>query len=567
MVQKLHDQYGFSFNYVGVLLGGWNGWKDAGYPTETGDSAAIPTAAPAPQVLRYGLSAAPATLDPQLMRGIDEISLGQLVFEGLLVLNADNEPVPVAAARMDVSADGLKYTLTLRDGLVYADGTPLTAHNFDYAWHRAFDPRVGFHPYSSVAYDIVGVEELANADPNDTAKVTDLLNKLGVRALDDQRIEFTLTRRAAYFPYILTLWIGWPSRQDLVEKGGADWAGDKDGTYYIGNGPFWVKGYDPAHGMQLLGNAVYRNGPPQVGELDITFLNTAATALQAYQHGDVDVLRLTSDNYETAARDQSVTDQLVTLPGSCTDYFIFNTTQPPFDNLAVRQAFAQALDRADYVETQAHGLAQPAQSLIPPDHPGYAPDLALWPFDAAAARHTLAEAGFPDGQGLPPIKLTYTPGMKARMEWLQRQLRTNLGVNVELNLVEADEYNKMFDQADTVPLIYTDGWCEDYPDPQDWLSFVFRSDSTVGRTLWQDAEFDRLTHEADAEEDPAKRQQLYRQAQEILVRNVPVVFLAWTQDAVLVRPYVQNMKEYINPRDLVGVPGFFNLLNITVAPH
>jgi ABC-type transport system substrate-binding protein len=64
---------------------------------------------------------------------------------------------------------------------------------------------------------------------------------------------------------------------------------------------------------------------------------------------------------------------LVTLPGSCTDYFIFNTTQPPFDNLAVRQAFAQALDRADYVETQAHGLAQPAQSLIPPDHPGYAP--------------------------------------------------------------------------------------------------------------------------------------------------------------------------------------------------
>jgi oligopeptide transport system substrate-binding protein len=567
VVQKLHDDYGFSFNYVGVLLGGWNGWKAAGYPTETGDSAAIPTEGAASQPLRYGLSAAPSTLDPQLMRSIDEISLGQLVFEGLLVLNADNQPVPGAAATMDVSADGLKYTLTLRDGLTYSDGTPLTAHDFDYAWHRAFDPRVGFHPYSSVAYDIVGVEELANADAADTAKVTDLLNKLGIKALDDSHIEFTLKQRAAYFPYILTLWIGWPSRQDLVEKGGTNWDSNNAGTYYVGNGPYVVKSYDPARGMQLTGNPAYRNGAPQVGDLDISFLNNAAGALQAYQRGEVDVLRLTGDNYEAATRDQSLKDQLVTLPGSCTDYFIFNTRQPPFDNLAVRQAFAQALDRADYVETQEHGLAQPAQSLIPPDHAGHAPDLALWPFDPAKARHALAEAGYPDGKGLPPIKLTYTPAMKARMEWLQRQLRTNLGVNVELNLVEADAYNQLFQSADTVPLIYTDGWCEDYPDPQDWLSFVFRSDSTVGRTLWQDADFDQLTHQADAEEDPAKRQQLYHQAQEILVRNVPVMFLTWTQDAVLIRPYVQNMREYINSRDLVGVPGFFNLLNITVAPH
>jgi oligopeptide transport system substrate-binding protein len=567
VAQKLHDEYGFSYNYVGVLKGGWNAWKEAGYPTATGPASGAPDPPTVPQILRYGVATAPDNLDPQFMRSINEISLGQLIFEGLLELNAAQEPVPGAAAAMEVSADGLKYTLALRDDLTYSDGTPLTARHFEYAWRRALDPREGFHPYGSVAYDIVGAEELANADPQDHAQVTELLNNLGVKALDDTTIEFTLKNRAAYFPYILTLWIGWPSRQDLVEQGGATWYSDKNGAYYIGNGPYVIKSYDPPREVQLVANPYYRKGKPKVEQIAVTFLPNGAAALQAYQKGDVDVLRLTDENYQAAQADPALKDQLIEIPGSCTTYLHFNTTQPPFDEVKVRQAVAQALDRADFARTLERGLALPALSLIPPGRPGAAPDLQLWAFDPAQARRTLSEAGFPDGQDLPPITLTYTSGEKERMEWVQRQLRTNLGIRVQLNLVDQDRYSKLFQDAATIPSIYFDGWCEDYPDPQNWLSFLFRSDSTVRQSVWESEEFDQLTRQADAEEDPSKRQPLYRQAHELLAREAPLVFLVWGQNAVLIQPYVRNMRESVSPRDLDGPPGFFNIINIEIAPH
>src|SRR5207302_7074100 len=126
------------------------------------------------------------------MSFVNEIGLGQLVFEGLLVLDEKLQPAPGAAEKMDVSTDGLTYRLTLRDGLKYSDGQPLTAKNFDYAWHRLFDPRVPNRQYSFVAYDIAGAEELDNTPVTDTAKITDLMGKLGVKATDDKHIEFTL---------------------------------------------------------------------------------------------------------------------------------------------------------------------------------------------------------------------------------------------------------------------------------------------------------------------------------------------------------------------------------------
>jgi oligopeptide transport system substrate-binding protein len=517
-------------------------------------------------VLRINAGAQPDTIDPQQMSFVGEIGVGQLVWEGLMVLNEKLEPVPGAAEKMDVSADGLKYTLTLRDGLKYSDGTPLTAKNFDYAWHRLFDPRVPNRQYSFVAYDIVGAEELDTASADDTAKVEELMGKLGVKATDDKHIEFTIKKKAAYFPYILSLWTGFPSRQDMVEAGGEKWTTDPTGKYYIGNGPFILK-ENTETGMTLVGNPNYRLGAPKLKEIRFVYINDTAVAFESYKKGELDSVTVAAEDFATVKADPNLNAQFHQVAGSCNFYLGFNTQKAPFDNVKVRQAFAQALDRQDYVDNVLKGQGTVALSFVPPDRPGYAEDIKLWPFDAAAAKKTLADAGFANGAGLPPIKLTYSssPRNKTRLEWVQNQIKNNLGVEMQLDPVESTAYTALVKDPATTPQVFFLGWCQDYPDPQDWISLVFNSASTVTHVGWKNQQFDDLTAQADGEQDPAKRLDLYHQAQEILVQEAPAVFIYWDLNPYLIKPYVKGMVEHLSPQDAV-VPGFFNIMNIDVAP-
>lgn len=520
-----------------------------------------------PGVLRMNAGSEPDTIDPQKMSFLGEIGVAQLVFEGLMELNDKLEPVPAAAEKMDVSDDGLKYTLTLRDGLQYSDGEPITAKNFEYSWRRLFDPNVPGRSYASVAYDIKGAAELSDVEtPVDEAKLKELQDNLGVKALDDKTIEFTLNQKAAYFPYILTLWTGFPSRQDLVEEGGEEWTTDSTGKYYVGNGPFVMK-ENTEQGMKLVANPNFRKGKPKTNELRFAYINDSAVSFQSYKKGELDVVGVAPEDYSAVQADPKLKSQFAQYPGSCSFYIGFNTKKPPFDNMKVRQAFAQALDRDDYVNNVQKGLGQKAQSFIPPGRPGHAPDIKLWDFNAEAAKKALADAGFPDAAGLPEIKLTYSssPRNKTRMEWIQNQIKNNLGVDMALDPIEPKAYTALVKEPETTPQVFFLAWCQDYPDPQNWLTLVFHSSSTVTKVGWKNDEFDRLTRQADQESDQKKRIDLYRQAQEILVQEAAIVNIYWEVNTILVKPYVKGMKEKVNPQDTL-VPGFFNILNIEVSP-
>lgn len=519
-----------------------------------------------PGVLRVNWGSQPDEIDPQKMSFVGEIGTGQLVFEGLMELNENLEPVGAAAESCTASEDGLTYTCKLREGLKYSDGTALTAKNFEYAWKRLFDPRVPNKQYSFVAYDIKGAEELDATDANDTAKIEQMMGELGVKATDDKTIVFTLKQKAAYFPYVLTLWTGWPSRQDLVEAGGEEWTTEATGKYYVGNGPFILKQYNE-QGFRFEANPNYRKGTPKIKEIRGSFITDSAVAFQAYKNGELDAIGLAAEDYKTVQEDAQLKQQFIQVAGSCSFYVGFNTKKPPFDNMKVRQAFAQAFDREDYVNNVLSGLGQSATSFIPPDRPGYAPDINLYPFDKAKAKATLAEAGFADGQGLPEIKLTYSasPRNKTRMEWVQNQLKQNLGLDLQLDPVEPKAYTALTKDPATTPQVFFLGWCQDYPDPQNWLTLVFHSTSTITSVGWKNDEFDTLTRQADAEPDKQKRTQMYRQAQEILVREAPAVFLYWNVGPWLIKPYFKGARETVNPQDAI-VPGFFKIQELEIAP-
>jgi oligopeptide transport system substrate-binding protein len=506
-------------------------------------------------------------LDPQQLSYTHEIGTAQMVYEGLLELDEQSVPVPAAAEKMDVSVDGLKYTLTIRDGLTYSDGTPLTAKNFEYSWKRLLDPRVLNKQYSFIAYDILGAEELDSTSPDDTAKVEENMAKVGITAPDDKHIEFTLKQKAAYFPYVLSLWVGWPVRKDLLEAGGQQWTLDREGKYYVGNGPFILKKKTEV-GMEFVANPNYRKGKPKLNKVKFLYIKESAVAFQAYANGELEVLSPGSEDLTTVENDPVLKSHLVRIPGNYNSYVEFNTKRPPFDNMKVRQAFAQALDRGDYINNVQSGIGQVALSFIPPGRPGYAPDIQLWKFNAEAARKTLAEAGYPNGKGLPEIKLTYSSDdsrSKTRFEWTQNQLKKNLGIDAPLDPIEGKMFVALKKDPTTNPLFSRAGWQQDYPDPQDWLTLVFHSSSNLNHTGWKNEEFDRLTRAADQEPDQTKRLEMYHKAHEILIHEAPIVMIYWGEELRLIPPYVKGMKEHLSPLDW-NIPGWANITNIEVAP-
>ena len=168
----------------------------------------------------------PDTIDPQKESFVNEVAQTMMVFEALMSFDPKTlKPVPAAAKEAPkLSSDGLNYTFTLRDGLKYSDGSPVTAKDFQYGFTRTCDPAVAGE-YAFTAYIIVGCEAWNTMDPKKATKaeLDAAKAKLGIKTNGDKEISFTLTEKAPYFQSIAALWVGVPTRESDVTKGGDKW--------------------------------------------------------------------------------------------------------------------------------------------------------------------------------------------------------------------------------------------------------------------------------------------------------------------------------------------------------
>ena len=489
------------------------------------------------QTLTTNKGSEPNTIDPQKASWMEEVNTVMRVFENLLTFDSKGNLVPAAAEKYTISPDGKVYTFTLRKGLKYSDGQPLTAKNFEYAWKRHMDPAVA-GDYAFTGYEIVGAEEYNTADPTKLSKdeLQKLRDAVGVKALDDLTLQITLKNPACYFLSVLATWCGLPTRQDMVEKGGEKWT---EPATYIGNGPFILKTWEHQVKLVYAANPNYRLGAPTIQQWTEVMISDA---FAAYRNNELDVADVGANDLPVVQSDAQLSKEYVKQPGTCTFYLGFNTTLKPFDNTKVRQAIAQAIDREAFNKDVRKGLGIPAYQFLPPGFPGYYADLQVWKLDPAAAKQKLAEAGFPDGKGLPETKLTFSSGASARSyaEFFQQQLKTNLGMEIKLDAVEAKAYTAMLQKQETTPQMFFLSWCQDYPDPQDWYSTVYMSTSTIGHTGWKNTEFDELCQQADiyAGCDKAKRDELYKKAAQLLATEAPQVNLVHTVNSFLVKPWV-----------------------------
>jgi len=524
-------------------------------------------------VLRRNLGGEPDNIDPQQASFTGEIQFIMMAYQGLMTFDKDMKPIPAAAESVSASTDGLKYTFKIRPGSKYSDGTPLTAKNFEYAWHRLANPETAGQYQSLPCGIIKGYSEWSAAacqgkTMTDTMALD--LKKLeadyGVKAIDDNTLEIELTAPAPYFLSMAALWIGVPVREEDAAKG-SDWWYDP--ANYIGNGPFVLKEWDHDNKVIWEPNPNYNGplGPVKLKKVEYFMISESQVAFQAYQNGELDILGVAAEDLGTVESDPVLSKDVINNVGSCTFGFYLNPQKAPFDNVKVRQAFAQAFDREAWIKDINNGIGHATQSFIPPGFPGYQADLQPWPFDAAAAKKTLADAGFPNGKGLPEIKLTYASSARAnaRFEWVANQIKANLGIEATLDPVDPTAYTALTKDKATTPQMYYLGWCADYPDPQNWISLFQTNGLLASRINYSNAALDKLIKQADVEQDTAKRADLYAKAQKILVEDAPVVFLQNDGGPVLVKPYVKGVTEQtITPIDYWL--GFFNLPNVDVQP-
>ncbi len=522
---------------LGLVLAACDGQAT---PGPTTPSAAPGGGEPDPNgELVTNMGSEPDTIDPHRASFVGEIAVILTVFEGLMTLDPETlKPVPaVAAADPTVSPDSKLWTFTLRDDVKFSDGNPVTAQDFERGFLRTCDPATR-GDYSFVLYIIEGCEDWNLMDPISAspAELAAAREATGVKALDERTIEFRLRESAPYFASIAYMWVGMPVQQESLDTGGEQWT---EPQTYIGNGPFKLVEWRHNQEMVFERNELYWRGVPKLKRWTRVMFNEGAVSFAAYRAGDIDVIGVASEDLRLIESDPELSAQATDVPGSCTFYVGFNASRAPFDDVNVRLAFAKSIDRASYIN-DVQKLGKPATGgFIPPDFPGHDPDDTAQAFDPAAAKGLLAASTYAGQQTLQNVRFTYASSArtKTRVEFLQQQWKNHLGVDVVPDPVDSTAYTQLVKSPDTLPLLFILGWCADYPHPQNWLTTVFHSGS-LGRTGWSNAEFDRLTKQADQDPDEASAAATYLEASRLLSSEAPVAWLYYDAGKRLTKPWV-----------------------------
>ncbi len=492
-----------------------------------------------PGVLRYPLTANPTTLDPALVSDGPTIDVLHQMYEGLVGWNEKSEIIPLLAAEMPkISADGKTYTFTLRD-VKFPNGRAVTAEDVKYSITRALDPKLNSPVAMTYLNDIVGADAVA------AGKATDLS---GVKVIDPKTVSITLVAARAYFLGKLTYPTSYVVPKEEVEKGNKTEGGaftiDEKNAGQCGTGPFRLASYTRQSKVVLDANKDYWGGAPKLTRIERPIILDAKTARNLYDAGQLDLITLEKGDYEQVKDDATLKDQIKSFDRAATFYLGMNQTHyKPFKDKRVRQAIAHAINKDAIVQSVLLGINERANGVLPKGIPGFDPNLKGLEYDPEKSKKLLAEAGFPDGKGLPPLTLTFRekqPDLAKTAEVVKEQLAA-VGVQTNLNEMEWGAYLKATDNREVD--FFHMRWAADYIDPQNFLSLLLHSEAPENRTAYSNPQYDRLCEQADAETDPAKRMALYNQAEKIVVDDAPWVPIYFQRDLELIKPYVTGIRD------------------------
>lgn len=479
------------------------------------------------KILSVQVGPDPETIDPALNSAVDGGNMLLHSFECLLAVDQDGKLIPGQAESWETSEDGLTWTFHLRDGLKWSDGSDLTAKDFEYSWKRVCDPMVAA-PYAETVLGMV--EGFSSA-------IAGNLDDLQVVATDDKTLTVTLSAPCSYFGSLAAFATLSPVQQATVEANGDAWATSAE--TYITNGPFYISEWVPGSHILMSKNTNYWNADAiKLDGIKWNLIEDANASYSAYQTGEVLMIK------------DVPTEEIPSLTGSSdfyvdpiigTYYLSLNTQREPFTDAKVRKALSLAIDREYVANTLMQGTYSPAYNFMGPGwidtdgsqfmdnaNGGQTYISADYEANLEEAKQLLADAGYPDGEGLPAI--TYSTNdagyHKVVAEYLQ-QAWAEIGVELNVDVVEWASFTPMRRNGDYDAS--RNGWVGDYSDPSNMLDLLYSSNGN-NDGKFNNADYDAAMDISRTTLDAAERSEALHKAEDILMEETACIPVAYYND-------------------------------------
>ncbi|WP_026884465.1 peptide ABC transporter substrate-binding protein [Clostridium akagii] len=528
-----------------------------------GSSSTSKTTTKSAQLIRYNLGANPKTIDPALNTSVEGATVIANAFEGLTTVDVNNKAHPGVAKSWDVSKDGKNYVFHLRKDAKWSDGKAVTAKDFEYAWKRALAPATA----SEYAYQLYylkngqGYNESASpADQKTPGVATATADQVGVKAIDDYTLDVTLENSTPYFLPLMAFQTYMPVRKDIVEAHPTDWT--INGPTYVSDGAFKMVDWKQKDKLEFVKNPNYWNkSTVKLDKLTYTTLDNETSYMSAYQSGQVDMIDAPPTEQIPSLLKQNKAKSYVNIG---TYYYNFNLdpnaklapgVAKAINNVNVRQAISLAIDRASLVKNVTKAGQTPSTSFVPsgivgPDGKDFK-DKSYFKAtaDVTKAKKLLADAGYPDGKDFPTIELIYNTGEahQSIAEAVQAMLKKNLNISITLRSVE-----RKVQLDETAKHTYTgiarNGWSADYVDPMTFLD-LFVTGGGNNASAYSNKDYDKLIAEAKSETNATKRFKEMHDAQDILMKDMPIIPLYEYNVISSMKDYVKGV--YRTPMDTI----------------
>jgi peptide/nickel transport system substrate-binding protein/oligopeptide transport system substrate-binding protein len=471
----------------------------------------------------------PPTLDPALTTDVYAIAVIQQLFDGLVQFDADLNVVPSIAKSWQASYDGLVWTFYLRSSVKFHHGREVKAEDFVYSFTRILASET-HSPHTWLFEHIQGAKQFrAGAIDHVT----------GLHALDDRTLQITLSQ--PYAPFITVLGMA-PAK--VVPREEVKRLGELFGRRPIGTGPFRFGQWNPGKDIILHAYEAYFEGRPFLNHLHYKLFpgHNTQVALATFESTELEDTSIPA--HERLRLRDDPRYRFVRKPILATLFLWIHTRESPLHHIKVRQAINYAVNREVINSTIRHNRFEQARGVLPLGMPGYNPKLAAYPHDVDQARQLLAEAGYPAGQGLPPLTLWTSVTSQeavAEHEAIQRHLQ-QIGMTLELHTMQSWERFKTEILGKRPGALYRYAWHADFPDPDNFLFVLFHSQSPNNFAHYSNPKVDQLLEQAQRESDYLTRMALYRDTEALIMADAPVVPLVYYTFEHLFQPYVRGVE-------------------------
>ena len=471
------------------------------------------------QIMHVGNGSEPQGLDPHIVTGVPEHHLLITMCEGLTISNPEGgENLPGMAESWEVSDDGKTYIFNIRKNAKWSNGDDFTAHDMVWSWKRILTPSLGSQ-YPDMLYYVEGAEEYHTGDPDFSS-----FNSVGVKALDDKTLKVNLKNPTPFFIGLLSHYSTWPVHKETVlEYGDID---DRRGLWtrpgrFVCNGAMNLKSWELNKKIVVEKNPLYWDAESvKLNEIHFYPVSDVNTEDRMFSAGQLHLTSTVPSEMCPLWIEQG-NPNLRIDPYMGTYFYRTNTTIEPLNDVRVRKALALAIDRNHITKNVNKCGAIPAYSFTPPGSNGYFPDTKIGT-DLELAKSLLAEAGYPNGEGFPELEILFntSEGHRQIALAIQQMWKKNLGINVILDNMDWKVYLSREMIGDFQ--ISRAGWIGDYEDPNTFLD-TLRPNRGNNKTGWDNKEFDSLVKLANETTNQEKRYELLREAERILIDEMPII--------------------------------------------